>query len=294
MKNLTLYKPNNVLVKDFIKTYTDVDMSLLLENYRFVQCTSTEKQRLGFSPNIIDGEYFSEVSGFLMMTVTKQVKRPNKHLVADTLKLKEAAYLEMNEDKQEVPNSIYKDLKQQVELEVLAATYPDEPKSFTVLIEKATGLMYVEGKGKAAEDILGLIRKAVGTLPVVPYEPELSVADMMDAWVVNEESSEIILGDKVVLTNRDEVKVTFAKEAIYESEAADFIENKGHFVESIQFEYDGVVSATLAEDFTLAGISYGDNLFEASDLDKVGEFIISINEIRKVVNYLIGKLSEEK
>ncbi|AGH31981.1 exonuclease recombination-associated [Vibrio phage PWH3a-P1] len=289
MKSNVIYQTT----KDRDFTAKEAIKSDYVEAYKFSPCGELDKRKLGFVPNIIDGEYVSEVNvegnSFTAVTVRIQTKSPEKYLIDQLINEKRVIYM-VDSDFKEPEKSLVKEWREEATNQIMKATLPKEPKDYVVAFRN-DGVVFVETpSSKIAEDVLALIRKAIGSLPVVPVETDKPVTDLMDNMVQEKESSEFTLGNKAKLEDDEGIAHALSKGSLYASDAPSYVK-EGMFVKELELVYDGVTTFTLKDDVSLGGIKFDKGMFEEDSTD-AGSFLIKLDEVNKVVNKLLSRLSD--
>ena len=288
MNNTTIYtftEDSNFKTEDMFKSET-------FESFKFnsLSIQDTDRRRLGFVPNTVSGEYLDKVSvkgnSFHVVTIMEQKKSPEKYLIDNLVNAKKAQYIAETDKLPE--KSAVKEWKDEATDVVLRMTPPKQPKEYVVAV-RDDGLIFVEAKGKLVEDLTALVRKVVGTFPVVPFEPETVVTDFMDSFVQGGVKDIFTLGEKATLVDEDGLVHAISKGSLYESDAADYVKN-GMYVTSLAMNYDGVVDFNLKDDFVLEGIKFDKEMFEEEG-SEAGTFLLKLEELNKVVNELVKRLT---
>ena len=239
--------------------------------------------RLGFVPNV-EGEMVSNIAGNHCMRLATQQKKVNKYELGLLVEAKQTLFEE------EYGTPMNKKQVDTTRLEMtealLSTTMPEEPKYIDLIMTPCGKVMVSEGS-KKAEEVLALLRTAIGSLPVIPMTVEKEPCTVMTDNVIGGLNETLTLSDKIVMTTSDELKVVVSGAGARSDEALDTIE-KGAYVTQLMYEYDGMTKFLLKEDMTLSGIKFSKDLTaEAEDGDKVGTHIIVVAELKKCVNELI-------
>ncbi|AUR87482.1 putative exonuclease [Vibrio phage 1.101.O._10N.261.45.C6] len=292
MNNNTIYKFTED--SDFnVKTMFQAE---LFASFKFNALTTadTDRRRMGFVVNTISGEYLDEVqvkgNTFHIVTIREQKKSPEKYLIDAQVAGKKAQYL-LETDK--LPEkSLVKEWKDEATDVVLRITIPKQPKDYIVAV-RDDGVIFVEAKGKMVEDLTALIRKTIGTFPVIPFETDTPVTDFMDNMVSDGVKDVFTLGNKATLVDEEGINHQLSKGSLYDSDAEDYVKN-GMFVTSLALNYDGVVDFTLKDDFVLEGIKFDKDAFEEEDNSEAGTFLLQLDELNKVVNELISRVTPKQ
>ena len=291
MKTVQLFTLNEEVIKATFNLLTEDTLS----RYKFQPCGAHDRKRIGFSLNL-DGLYVSDHRGDLLLTITEQEKKIEAYTIKTRIKEFEEYFAESNEGELPTKKMIEEETHRIVE-GLLPLTPPKEPKKFKVLLRK-DGTVLVEATGKKAEDLLGFIRKAIGSLSVFPYEPTSSVGDLLDELIkpeVNSNGNKVrpLVHDKLELLNRgtfidlDGRKHTLSGETLYDSQAQELVMD-GAITTQIELLFDGVVTLNLKDDFTLSGIKYSETI--SAEDDTIGTEFLQLAEIKKVVDEFITHL----
>lgn len=282
MKAVSLYKLTNT--QQTLASITEEAIS----QFSFKPCGSTDTHRIGFSETEIDSLFVTQLPNKIVLSVTEQYKKPKKYSVQTLVEQQKIIF----EADSGVPAN--KKLIKQWTLEatesLLPTTEPDEPKTYTVVIRN-DGLVMVEASYKKAEDILSLLRKTIGSLPVVPVETEIPVGDFLDSLVTAKSSDKITLGNKGVFLTSEGLSHTLSKGSLYDSSAKELVEDEGAMTSLLSVNYDGVVDFTIKDDLSLSGIKFDKEVFIEVEKDDVASTtILKLNEIDKIVDDILGRV----
>lgn len=299
MKNVTIFK---IREESAARVLTSIEQgSELFEEFKFKPLGDTEQRKLGFvvpktlkdTINPLYADFFS--NGFLL-EVKEQKKVPEKYLVEELIEQMTETELALNGE-EKLPKSIEERIKIEATQEVLKNTSPKKPNFYNVYIN-AKGLIFVEAKGKLAEDIISLIRKSIGSLPCVTFvsvgdfEPS-KVSDLLDNLITEKISGKFTLGNKASLMSPEGVKYSISKGSLYDSDAGGYVKNSQFMVNNLELEYDGTVKFTLDEGLVLSGIKFDKDFFTKEELsDEAGTLVLKVQELSGVVAYLQELLIE--
>ncbi len=273
----------------------------VLHNFQFRPCGATEVRKMGFTANVVSGEFVDVVNvegnSFHVVTIREQKKTPEKYLIEQEVDIKKVLF-SADSDGQEPSKQLLKEWKDEATLKVLEITPPKKPVDFVIAIRN-DGVVFVEAKPKQAENLLALLRKAIGSLPAVLLETEIPVTDLLDTLVEKNVSDILTLGDKVELIDGENIKHTLTKGSVYNSDASDYVAKEGMNVVSLALEYDGVVSFKLTDELVFDGIKFSKDLFESDaayekDFSEATSFILKLDELNKTVNNVLGRLVEKE
>lgn len=280
MKQISLFTLNTEAIKITHNLLTEA----VLEANKFQPCGKYDMRRMGFSLNL-DDTYVSDQRGDLLLTITEQEKKIEAYAIKTRIKEFEESYAWSFDGELPTKKMIEEETHKIVE-ELLPLTSPKEPKKYKMLLRK-DGTVLVEASGKKAEDLLNLVRKAIESFPVTPYEPSSSVGDLLDELVRENKDESLVLGTKANLVNVEGLKISITNGEIYESEATRILE-EGGFVTSAQLIFDGFCIFSLKDDLTLNSIKYDSQLYLKED--PLGSEFLQLNEILKVIDCILGRL----
>ena len=155
-------------------------------------------------------------------------------------------------------------------------------------------------RGKA-EDILALLRKVIGTLPVTSVSPETAPDELMTDWL-NDKS----IGDNFTLGMEAELHALGDDGAVVrvKNQDLDSAEIKTHldadkYVVKLALEWDEAMSFILCDDLSIKRLKFFDVLQEQNDdidsddvLAKLdADFALMAGEINRLINDLLSEFN---
>jgi len=286
MKTISLY----TIKKEELQTVLSGLTEDLLEEYQFKQCGKYDSRRIGFSLNL-DKLYVSAHQGSTLLRLTDQVKVPEGNRVNDMIKERTEAYTQDTDNKPS--KKLLGEWKISITEELLPETYPKAEKNYLMLIRK-DGTVLIEGNHKKAEDLCDMVRKALGSFPIVPFETDKPCGDLLDDLVKEGSDDYLELLDKATLVTAEGHTVAISKESVYNSDAKEKVEDGG-MMTSCSILYDGMVSFGLKDDLTFNGIKYDEQLTgdkEDENPEDTSQFL-QLTEVCKVVDEVVKRLTEE-
>ena len=287
-KKIAMFKVENAStvikeIKDRVEEFS---------NFKFNSPSSTEKKRMGFSHTGFNfEEYVSVIDHNIILKITTQEKKPNKNEINHLIREKTQEYLKDNPQEENVSKELAKIFKEEMEDKVLRETFPSEEKHSFVII-RPNGQILVEGSVKQAEDILALIRKTIGSLPAVSYEPEGDVLDMLKARVKDDVCDTITLGQKANLidVNENEYKAKGALGGC--SKVAAILKEDTAIVTSVEVSREYIKKVMVDEDLTFTGITF-DKEFTEDEESEEASLILQMNEVFLLIDDVVNRLKEE-
>ena len=268
-KGFTVYK--------FTKSVPEMTETMFT-NFEFTGISPLHLICHGLKKNLM-GEFITRTEEGIFLSVVVQKKTLNpfqlKTLTAAKIKLREL------EADRKLAKAEIAQAKQDAKEELTQTTFPKEPEVFTVHIDK--DLMYISAPThRVAEEVIAMIRKAVGTLPVVPVNMKEDVAGVLTDMVANKEKSadhKFTLGNDLVLVDEHDVKTVFND--AYKGKTEPFLDDESlSIVTRLAVEYDGMISVRIDEDLQFSGMKFLDSsIFE--DIEDYGGYdLVVFNEIK--------------
>ena len=261
----------------------------VFQQYKFNTPSATEKERMGFSETLLGGGYVGELPEGLILRITQQGKSINRNEVKDVSLAKELLWMEENKT-DFVPKNIKKMLLEDAEALVIQKTYPNEEVHGHILLRK-DGKVLVEGKGNAAEKLISLVRKALGSFPALPVQVVSDVNGMLKGWVKSGLNGDIFtLGSKATLLSELGTEyVTKGEDISQDPNAMSILKSDDSTVTKVETCFDGIIQVTITDELTFEGIKVDKDL-TAGEEDAAMLFITS-KEVNKMVDDVLGRLN---
>ncbi|MBE4286752.1 recombination-associated protein RdgC [Vibrio parahaemolyticus] len=238
-----------------------------MKEFAYTPCGETDKQKFGWTPALgKNTENFVHIADqYALIVAKKEVKDLPASVINESLKEKVEA-IEKAEGRPMKKRE--KDaLKDDLMIDLLPRAF-SKYSHFSVFINTKTNLVVVDASSfKAAEDVLALLRKTIGSLPVVPAVPVKAIESTMTEWVKNNTvpSGFTLKHDIKLKSVLEEGGIAaFKKQEIGSDEIKACIEaNK--VVTSLKMDWQERIEFTLADSGTIKSLKFSDQLQDQND-----------------------------
>ncbi|MDU6388941.1 MULTISPECIES: recombination-associated protein RdgC [unclassified Pantoea] len=296
-KNMMVYRLN----RD-IPLFAD-DMEKQLEAYTFSPCGSQDMSKTGWvSPMGNRSDALTHVNnGQIVICARKEEKILPSPVVKQALEAK-ISKLEA-EQSRKLKKTEKDSLKDEVLHSLLPRAFSRLSQTF-IWIDTVNSLIMVDcASAKKAEDTLALLRKSLGSLPVVPLTLESPIELTLTEWV---RSGDLPAG--FALMDEAELKailedggvIRCKKQDLVCDEIANHIE-AGKLVTKLALDWQERIQFVLADDGSVKRLKFSDTLREQNDdIDREdfaqrfdADFILMTSELAALTSNLVEALGGE-
>ncbi len=193
-KNLAIYR----FTEPFTLSAAELEQKLL--EMPFKPCGNQELFRFGWTAPLgrTSQQLVHSANNFLMVCGKKQEKVLPSSVINELV----AERIQEVEDKQarKLAKKERSDIKDEIIFDLLPKAFSFSKKTYAYIDPKAGWLIVDAASAKKAEELLGHMRKCLGTLPVVPPVTKEKPAVIMTQWLLNKQMpSDITIEDECEL-----------------------------------------------------------------------------------------------
>lgn len=296
-KNIMIYRLNRDV------TLSAEEMEKQLAGSSFTPCGSQDMAKSGWVSPLGDKSdaLTHAVNGQILICVRKEEKILPSSVVKQELNGK------IDKLESEQSRKLRKTEKDALKDEVLFSLMPRAFSRFSqtfIWLDTVKGLVIVDAaSAKKAEDALALLRKSLGSLPVVPLTLENPIEMTLTQWVRGgEPPAGFQVQDEAELKAllEDGGIIRCKKQDLSSDEIAAHIE-AGKVVTKLALDWRERVQFILADDATLKRLKFSDTLREQNDdIDREdfaqrfdADFILMTSELAGLIEELVAALGGE-
>ncbi|RDE78334.1 recombination-associated protein RdgC [Haemophilus parainfluenzae] len=288
-----MYWLKNAIIYRLTKNIDFGEIESKLKECEFTPCGSADASHFGWFAPLTNSENLAyQADGKILLMAKREEKilpvevvnrELNKRITAleekEQRKLKKAERLSLKDD-------------------VIATLLPQafsRIKTTALYIDTLKQLIFVDAaSSKTAEDALALLRKSLGSLPVVPLAFNRAPCEVMTKWVTDTAPDWLILREEVEIREKADLGVIHCKQKDIEDEEIIELAKNGS-VSKLALEWENNLKFVLVEDGTLKRLKFDDNITEKND-DIVKEnvtarfdadFVLMASVLGKTVDSLI-------
>ena len=296
-KNLMVYR----LSRDFNIDTAELEQQLQL--LRFTPCGSQDMAKTGWVTPMgqESDQLHHEVNKQILLVIRREEKILPKPVISEELR-KRISRLEQDQGLR-----LKKTEKDSMRDEVLHSLLPRAFSKNSVVrlwINVTDGLIMVDASSaKRAEDSLALLRKTLGSLPVVPLTMETPIELTITEWVRSGNApAGFALGDEAELKAilEDGGIGRFKKHALDSDEIHMHLE-AGKVVTKLSLDWQNRIQFVLCDDGSVKRLKFADELIQQNDdIDREdiaqrfdADFVLMTGELSSLINGLTTSLGGE-
>ncbi|NBI13340.1 recombination-associated protein RdgC [[Haemophilus] felis] len=272
-----------------------------LQQCEFHPCQQSDLRKFGWTNPLRDSEqlHFSASNQILLVA-----QKEEKILPAQVIKKELEERIRQLEEKEN--RKLKKIEKQSLKDDVIATLLPrafSKTQQTALWIDVENQLVYVDAaSSKRAEDVLALLRKSLGSLPVVPLRFANEPALVMTDWISNNSAPQWLnVLEEAELVSSDEAVIRCKKQNLENAEIQSLLQS-GKVVTKLSLEWEDNLSFLLNEDCALKRLKFADCIREKND-DILKEdyaqrfdadFLLMTDVLARLTNHLLDDFGGEK
>lgn len=298
----------NAYVFAFTRPFTTTaeELKEALQEHTFTPLMSTELRHFGWFNSLGKGSAeVTESNGNMLICARSEEK------ILPTQYMKECIDEKVEAIESDQGRGVTKKEREQIKEDVI---FDMLPRAFTRTVnthayinaEQNTIVVNSSSRGKA-EDLLALLRKTLGTLPVTSITPDKAPDEHMTDWLLGG-----IEKQQVFITNKFNVGMEAHFDSLGQQSASATVKNqdlssdevRGHldaeqYVTKVALDYDETMSFMLHDDLSIKRIKFFDVIHEQNDdIDHddlnakiMADFTLMAGELNRMIHDLFAEFS---
>ncbi|OOF36137.1 recombination-associated protein RdgC [Rodentibacter heidelbergensis] len=274
-----------------------------LESCQFHPCGAQDQSKFGWSYPLQGSDllYFSVGNHILLVA-----KKEEKILPANVVKRELDERIESLEQKEnrKLKKVEKQTLKDDVVMNLLPRAFSKNQHT-ALWIDTENQLIHVDASSsKRAEDALALLRKSLGSLPVVPLAFAHEPSTVMTNWITQESLPHwlIALEEAELRGSQEDSVIRCKKQPLENEEILALLQEGEKVVSKLALEWEDTLTFILNEDCTLKRLKFADTVREKND-DILKEdfaqrfdadFVLMTGILSKLIENLLDEFGGEK
>ena len=260
-KNILIFQIN----QDFRQANPDLEEKL--QAFAFTSCLRQEKQKIGFSPAL--GKHSQALVHSAEHQCLINVTKEEKILPAQVIQEAVDEKVKVIEEKEQrfLRKKEKQDLKEDVIFDLLPRAFSRRTQTQAVIFTDSNLLVVNASSYSKAEELLALLRKALGSLPVTPVEFNETISTRLTEWIKDGSAPQPFeLRHEAELKEHDEegASVRFKQQALTEDEVISHIK-AGKVVDKLALDFSNSTQFVLQADGALKRLKFSPELMSEHD-----------------------------
>lgn len=260
-KNLLIYRFSRPLELSIEQLETK------LADFTFSPCGSQDLSKFGWVKPL--GKAGSELTHGIEQNILICAKKEEKVLPASIVKdmLQDKVEAIETEQGRGLKKKEKDALKEDIVQQLLPRAFPRSSQTFAWICPKLDLLIIDSSSAKKADDLIALLRKCIGSLPVTPLMLDTPADVTMTDWLDKGDlASGFILGDEAELRSAlEHGGIIRCKEQDLSSDEIKHHLAADKFVTKLALDWNGSVSFLLGDDMSIKRLKFSDIVKEKND-----------------------------
>lgn len=264
-KNIIPYKLTNTSMF----ALTDEELEKKLSSQCYTPCEPTEKTKVGWEKlELFNQQCFYKANNYIFLLFKKE----DKILPAEVIKSETEERINSLEEKE--GRKLKKVEKQTIKDDVIISLLPRAFSKYStvpILVDLNQDMIYVDtGSVNSAEDVLGLLRQSLESLPVIPYSFEKDLSIEMKEILLNNihlNEEDFILLDEFEISDGE--STISCKKTLYQNEEIQNLVNQdNNYITKLALDFVDNFSFVLTHDNLIKRLKISADLKEVAKQDK--------------------------
>lgn len=274
-----------------------------LSDCAYVPCGAQDMSKFGWVSPLRGSDLLHFSVGNQILLVAQKEEKILPTQVVDAELNKRIAALEEKEQRK-LKKTEKQILKDDVVMNLLPRAFSKNQHT-ALWIDTEQGLIYVDSAShKRAEDVLALLRKSLGSLPVVPLAFANEPSTVMTNWIAQDSLPDwlIALEEAELRGTQEDSVIRCKKQPLENEEILELLQCDRKAVSKLALEWDDTLTFVFHEDCTLKRLKFADVVREKND-DILKEdfaqrfdadFVLMTGILTKLTQNLLDEFGGEK
>lgn len=287
-----MYWFKNAIIYRLTKNIDFGGIESKLKECEFTPCGSADVSHFGWSTPLTTSENLAyQADGKILLIAKREEKILPVEVVNRELNKRITALEEKEQRKLKKTERL--SLRDDVVASLTSQAF-SKFKFTALFIDLKTKLIYVDAaSSKIAEDALALLRKSLGSLPVIPVSFNTEPCEVMTEWIADKEPNWLILLEEAEIREKNDLGVISCKNKSLLDEDIVELAQSG-LVSKLALEWENNLKFVLRDDGTLKRLKFDVRITEQNnDISKeeigkrfYADFILMANVLSGLLNEL--------